>query len=198
SLQRIRGSRQRRDGVPLEKRIVGGEYPTIIRLAGVVTLYLIWAELRIIDASIGLRRSIAYLRVLAQIWLVRAADRVANILKLRQDIQRAMPHLFHSIRHAVGAVHLHFARAFIHLKLVVVEIEFAISQRQALNYAKLRRLLYVEVAGVIPTTYVHAGNMVPAFILPVGGRSLIPAVKLLANHWRHAAIIEVRSAVPHM
>src|SRR6185437_3268900 len=100
SLQRIRGSRQRRDGVPLEKRIVGGEYPTIIRLAGVVTLYLIWAELRIIDASIGLRRSIAYLRVLAQVWLVRAADRVANILKLRQDVQRAMPDLLHRIRNA--------------------------------------------------------------------------------------------------
>ena len=103
----------------------------------------------------------------------------------------------HRIRHAIGTVHLNLARGFIHRKLVVLQIEFAIRQSQTLNHAQLRRLLQVEVAGIIPAAHVHPRNVIAAFVLPVRCRSLIPAVELLPNHGRHTAIIQVRSAVPH-
>src|SRR2546429_5871353 len=37
----------------------------------------------------------------------------------------------------------------------VREMEFAIRQRQALNDAQLRRLLQVEIPGIIPPAHVH-------------------------------------------
>jgi len=103
----------------------------------------------------------------------------------------------HRIRHAIGTVHLNLTSGFIHRKLVVFEIEFAIRQSEALNYAQLRRLLEVEVARIVPAAHVHPRDVISAFVLPVGCCGLVPAVELLSNYWRHTAIIQVRSAMPH-
>ena len=137
------------------------------------------------------------MRVLAQIRFVSAADRVADIVELRQDEECPVLDLLHGIRHAIGTVHLNLTRGFIHRKLVVFEIEFAIRQRQTLNHAQLRRLFEVEVAGIIPTAHVHPRNMIAAFVFPVRRRSLIPAVELLPDHGRQATIVQMRSAMPH-
>ena len=125
-----------------------------------------------------------------------AADGVPDVVELRQDEQRAMLDLLHRIRHAIGTVHLNLAGGFIYRKLVVPEVEFAISQREALNHAQLRRLFEVEVAGIVPAAHVHPRDVIAAFVFPVGRCRLVPAVELLPDHWRHAAIIEVRSAMP--
>ena len=39
--------------------------------------------------------------------------------------------------------------------------------------------------------------MIASFVLPVRCRSLIPAVELFPNHGCQAAIVQVRSAMPH-
>ena len=75
------------------------------------------------------------MRVLAQIRFVRPTDGMANIVELRQDEQCAVLDLLHRIRHAIGTMHLNLTRNFIHRKLVVLEIEFAIRQSQTLNHA---------------------------------------------------------------
>ena len=76
---------------------------------------------------------------------------MADVVELRQDEQRAVLDLLHRIRHSIRTVHFNLTGCFIHRKLVIFEIEFAIPQSEALNHAQLRRLLEIEVAGIVPT-----------------------------------------------
>ena len=135
--------------------------------------------------------------VLPQIRLVSAADGVADIVELRQDQQCAVLHLLHRVRYAIGSVHFYLAGGFIHGELVVLEIEFAIGQSQALNRAQLCRFFEVEVAGVVPAAHVHSRNVIATLVIPVRCGCLIPSVELVSNYRRHAAIIQMRSAMPH-
>ncbi len=137
------------------------------------------------------------MRILAQIRFVRTADGVADVLELRQNQQCAVLDLLHGIRHAVGTMHLNFTGDFIHRELVVLQIEFAIRQSQTLNDAQLGRLLEIEIAGIVPAAHVHSRDVIAAFVLAVRCRSLIPAVELLADNGRQAAIVQVRGAVPY-
>jgi len=113
------------------------------------------------------RQPVAQEHVLAQVWFVSAADGVADVVKLRQDEQGPVLDLLHRIRHAVGTVHLNLTGGFIHRKLVVPEIEFAIRQSEVLNHSQLRGLLEVEVAGIVPAAHVHPRDVIAAFVLPV-------------------------------
>ena len=128
---------------------------------------------------------------------MRATDRMADIVELREDEHCAVLDLLDRIRHAVGTVHLNLTRGLIDRELVVFEIELAIRQGQTLDHTQLRRLLEVVVAGVIPAAHVHPGNVIATLVLAVRRLVLVPTVELLTNHGCHAAIIQVRSAVPH-
>src|SRR5581483_8209996 len=126
-----------------------------------------------------------------------AADGVADVVILREDVKSAVPDLLDRIRHAIGTVHLDFTRGLVDRKLVILQVELAIGESETLDDAELRGFFEVEVAGVVPAADVHPGNVVAALVLAVGGCVLIPAIELLSDNGRHAAIVQVRSAMPH-
>ena len=112
----------------MQERHPGGEGPTVIRLAGVVSVDLIGTELVGVDALVGDGSGIAQVGVLAQVRLNHAQNRVADGLVLSQYLQYAVLDLLDGVRDSIRPVHFNGAADLVYGEFVPLQVKLLVRQ----------------------------------------------------------------------
>src|SRR5581483_8258652 len=132
-----------------------------------VPVDIVAAELLGIDTVIGLRSTIAEMRILAQRGLDDAGNRMPESLDLCKHLKDTVPHLLNRIGNPVRAVHFDRAGLLVHGEFVPLQVERAVGESQVLNDLVLALGADIIIAGVVPSADIQPGNVLAG--LNVGG-----------------------------
>ena len=153
-------------------------------------------EFRVVDASIGLRRCIAQMRVLAQSGLHDFGKRVTDSLDLCEHSQHSVLHLLHCVGDSIWPMHLHRTRRLVHRKLIPLQVELFVGKGEVLDHRVLALGADVIIPRVIPCAHVQSWNVLTGLERRIGLGPHPRSVKMARVRSCLARIVEMRNTVP--